>query len=81
MTLFRLCLVYDWGQHGNIIQYVSSHPRASRPALVCIGFSSAWRLTLILLHVTCLQLLDAVKGLEYLHSLGMPHGNLKGVGS
>ena len=34
MTLFQLALVYDWGQHGNISQYLTSHPSASRPALV-----------------------------------------------
>ena len=34
MTLFQLALVYDWGQNGNISQYVASHPGASRPALV-----------------------------------------------
>ena len=34
MTLFRLSLVYDWGDNGNIMQYVASHPRVSRPSLV-----------------------------------------------
>ena len=34
-TLFELALVYDWEQHGNIIQYLSLHPEASRPRLVC----------------------------------------------
>ena len=34
MTLFQLSLVYDWGQNGNITQYVSSHARVSRPSLV-----------------------------------------------
>jgi len=34
MTLFQLALVYDWGQSGNISQYIVSHPGASRPALV-----------------------------------------------
>ena len=34
MTLFQLSLVYDWGQNGNITQYVASHPRASRSSLV-----------------------------------------------
>jgi hypothetical protein len=35
MTLFQLSLVYDWGQNGNITQYMTRHPRASRPLLVC----------------------------------------------
>jgi hypothetical protein len=34
MTLFQLALVYDWGPNGNITQYVTKHPRASRPLLV-----------------------------------------------
>jgi len=34
MTLFRLALIYDWGQNGNINQYVASHPGASRASLV-----------------------------------------------
>ncbi|KAF9643163.1 kinase-like protein [Thelephora ganbajun] len=57
MTLFQLALVYDWGQNGNISQYVASHPHASRPSLI----------------------LDVAKGLEYLHSLNIPHGDLKGA--
>ena len=34
VTLFQLALVYDWGQNGNITQYITSHPGASRPSLV-----------------------------------------------
>jgi len=34
MTLFQLALVYDWGENGNIVQYVKSHPEASRTRLV-----------------------------------------------
>ena len=34
MTLFQLALVYDWGQKGNIRQYLVSHPGTSRPPLV-----------------------------------------------
>jgi hypothetical protein len=34
MTLFQLSLVYEWGQNGNITQYISKNPRASRPLLV-----------------------------------------------
>ena len=33
MTLFQLALVYDWGQNGNISQFIASHPGASRPNL------------------------------------------------
>ena len=33
-TLFQLALVYDWGQNGNVNQYIASHPGASRQSLV-----------------------------------------------
>ena len=33
-TLFQLALVYDWGHHGNISQYIALNPGASRPSLV-----------------------------------------------
>lgn len=56
-TYFQLALVYDWGEYGNITQYVASNSSASRPSL----------------------LFDVANGLEYLHDLGIPHGNLKGT--
>ena len=33
-TLFQLALVYDWGQNGNISQYIASRPQVSRASLV-----------------------------------------------
>ena len=41
MTLFQLALVYDWGENGNIIQYISSHPEASRTRLVRMAIATA----------------------------------------
>jgi len=38
MTVFQIALVYDWGQNGNISQFIASHPRASRVSLV-------WKIT------------------------------------
>ena len=32
--LFHLALIYDWAPHGNINQYIASHPGMSRPSLV-----------------------------------------------
>jgi len=40
MTLSQLALVYDWGENGNIIQYVMSHPGASRTRLVRTAIST-----------------------------------------
>jgi hypothetical protein len=41
MTLFQLALVYDWGQNGNIVEYLTSCPNASRPSLVRKTFAPA----------------------------------------
>ena len=38
MTLFPLALVYDWEENGDIMEYLGSHPEASRPGLVRISF-------------------------------------------
>ena len=77
MTIFQLALVYDWGQNGNISQYVAMHPDASRPLLV-------WKSLIIVanrqINDSISQLFGVAKGLEYLHSLDIPHGDLKGVG-
>ena len=35
-SIFQLALVYDWGQNGNITQYLKSNPSASRPELVSV---------------------------------------------
>ena len=34
MTLFQLALVYDWGQNGDVNQYIVLHPGVFRPSLV-----------------------------------------------
>ena len=34
MEHFQLALVYDWGENGNIMEYVESHPGVSRLTLV-----------------------------------------------
>jgi len=35
--LFRLALVYDWGENDNIIQYLKSYPETCRLTLVSDG--------------------------------------------
>ena len=36
---FKLALVYDWAENGNVNQYVSSHPHVSRSSLVRESFT------------------------------------------
>jgi len=75
-SIFQLALVYDWGYNGNIMQYLESHPNASRSELVsvllCFARSS--------FPDQYSKLLQVAKGLQYLHSLDVVHGDLKGVG-
>ena len=80
MTLFQLALVYDWGQRGNISQYVASHPGASRPSLVKDFYHYGNYVRSLTGFPRAIQLYDVAKGLQYLHSLDIPHGDLKGVG-
>jgi len=35
-SIFQLALIYDWGQNGNITQYLELNPDASRPELVSV---------------------------------------------
>lgn len=75
MSIFQLALVYDWGYNGNIIQYLESHPGGSRSSLVSIHPNLVYSVS----SDQFLKLLQVTKGLQYLHSLDIIHGNLKGV--
>ena len=74
-SIFQLALVYDWSHNGNIIQYLESNPDTSRPELVSIYLHSVRSA----FPDICLKLLQVAKGLQYLHSLDIVHGDLKGV--
>ena len=74
-SIFQLALVYDWGHDGNIMQYLESRSSVSRPELVSIRLHAARGA----LSDQFLKLLQVAKGLQYLHSLGIVHGDLKGV--
>lgn len=76
-TNFQLALVYDWADSGNIIQYLELHPKASRAHLV-----SSLSLTPTRLFSDpelYSKLHEVTQGLQYLHSFGVAHGDLKGV--
>lgn len=80
MTLFQLSLVYDnSGGNGDIMQYIESHPHTSRTDLVSMTIVTAEsRAVADPNHAQ--QLLHVAKGLEFLHSLDIPHGDLRLVG-
>jgi len=79
MTLFQLALVYDWGQNGNITQYLASNPGASRLSLVRNLLPQKLRPITNAVFLAR-QLFGVAKGLLYLHSVNIPHGDLKEVG-
>ena len=67
-------MVSEWMDHGNINEFVEKFEGANRVQLVsdcvtpCEDRSDQF-----------IQLADAANGLEYVHSIRMVHGNLKGV--
>jgi len=67
-------MVCEWMTNGNISRYLKQNPAANRLDLVTL-FSTV--------HPACLrssrQLMDIAKGLQFLHSIGVLHGDLKGA--
>jgi len=67
-------MISEWMDHGNIIEFVERHEGINRVQLVSDDAPSD--------RHNCdqpIQLVDAANGLEYMHSLHMVHGDLKGV--
>ena len=64
----------EWMDNGNINNYVENHGEENRIQLVSYHVC-AWKNW----YDRFLKLIDAARGLEYLHSLNVAHGDLKGV--
>lgn len=74
MQTSRFELVSEWMDNGNINKFVKKHREVNRVQLVsyrdCVY--EDW-------HDRLPKLVDVAHGLEYLHSLNVVHGDLKGV--
>jgi len=72
ITTTPLQLVSNRMLGGDLPEYIKEHPGADRFQLVCPSYPFYPTLTPV-------QLSDVTKGLCYLHSFNMIHGDLKGV--
>jgi len=74
--LFPLCVITEWMINGNIMEFTPEHPEVNRLHLVCPIpplFSQ-------FLHPeTLMKLAEVASGLQYLHSMGIIHGDLNPV--
>jgi len=77
MSETRFEMVSDWMVNGNISDFVKTHTDVDRYGIV--GFHSKSCRSRFIDNCTTLQLVGVAKGLIYIHSEGMIHGDLKGV--
>ena len=72
ITITPLQLISNWMLGGDLPGFIKKHPDADRLKLVRPSYCFYPTLTLV-------KLSDVTKGLCYLHSCNMIHGDLKGV--
>jgi serine/threonine protein kinase len=73
--LFELCMVSKWMDRGNMLLYLRENGKVDRARLVSLPVSVIHQSAL----TTNAQLRGITRGLVYLHSNGVIHGDLKGV--
>ena len=73
VTIDALQIISEWMPGGDLRTYINSYPHTDRVALVSV------LLYLCDLPPHFYQLVDVANGLNYLHSCGVIHGDIKGV--
>ena len=73
VTITPFQLISDWMSGGDLLRYVEKNPNVDRLKLVGVPFATFTHI------LTPYQLSDVAKGLFYLHSCNVVHGDLKGV--
>ena len=69
-------MITEWMDQGNINEFVKKFEGVNRVQLVSPGFIAPGN------RCDCaIELVDAATGFEYMHSVNMVHGDLKGVRS
>lgn len=73
-----IALITPWREYGNVQQYLSkfASPDIDLDALVRLPPSQMYRPCL---SAQVIQIYEAAQGLEYLHSVDIIHGDLRGV--
>lgn len=71
-----ICLVSPWMTNGNLTRYLQAKPLVNRKPLV--SAIPSYVMT-CLTDSICSKIYDVACGLEYIHSKGIVHGDLKGV--
>ena len=66
-------LISNWMSGGDLLAYIKKSPDADRLKLVGVPP------VVVILYLHHYQLSDVAKGLHYLHSCNVIHGDLKGV--